>query len=50
LERCHYSHPLFKSVKPLTFWSSLKCASLRLWDEESRRLVGYSHLKKLQQA
>jgi omega-6 fatty acid desaturase (delta-12 desaturase) len=50
LERCHYSHPLFKSVKPLTFWSSLKCASLRLWDEESRRLVGYSHLKKLQRA
>jgi omega-6 fatty acid desaturase (delta-12 desaturase) len=50
LERCHYSHPLFKSVKPLTFWNSLKCASLRLWDEESRRLVGYSHLKKLQRA
>ncbi len=49
LERCHYSHPLFKSVKPLTFWGSLKCASLRLWDEESRRLVGYSHLKKFQQ-
>jgi omega-6 fatty acid desaturase (delta-12 desaturase) len=50
LERCHYSHPLFKSVKPLTFWNSLKCASLRLWDEESRRLVGYSHLKKLPRA
>lgn len=50
LERCHNSHQIFKSVKPMTFWSSLKCASLRLWDEESRRLVGYSHLKKLQRA
>ncbi len=50
LERCHNSHQIFKSVKPMTFWNSLKCASLRLWDEESRRLVGYSHLKKLQRA
>lgn len=47
LERCHNSHPIFQSVEPLTFWKSLKCISLRLWDEESRRLVGYSHLKKL---
>jgi acyl-lipid omega-6 desaturase (Delta-12 desaturase) len=50
LERCHNSHQIFKSVKPMTFWRSLKCASLRLWDEESRRLVGYSHLKNLQRA
>jgi omega-6 fatty acid desaturase (delta-12 desaturase) len=50
LERCHNSHPLFQAVPPLTFWASLKCMSLRLWDEESRRLVGYSHLKKMRQA
>lgn len=50
LERCHNSHQIFKSVKPMTFLNSLKCASLRLWDEESRRLVGYNHLKKLQRA
>jgi acyl-lipid omega-6 desaturase (Delta-12 desaturase) len=50
LERCHNSHPLFQSIKPLTFWNSLKCMSLRLWDEESRRLVGYSHLKSVRQA
>lgn len=49
LERCHHSHPMFHSVKPLTFWSSLKCINLRLWDEKSRKLVGYSHLKKLRQ-
>jgi omega-6 fatty acid desaturase (delta-12 desaturase) len=50
LERCHNSHPLFSSIEPLTFWKSLKCANLRLWDEESRKLVGYSHLKKLRAA
>ena len=49
LERCHKSHPMFHSVKPLTFVSSLKCINLRLWDEESRKLVGYGHLKKARQ-
>jgi omega-6 fatty acid desaturase (delta-12 desaturase) len=47
LERCHNSHPLFSSIQPLTFWKSLKCINLRLWDEESHRLVGFSHLKNL---
>jgi acyl-lipid omega-6 desaturase (Delta-12 desaturase) len=48
LERCHHSHPMFQQVKPITLLSSLKCLSLRLWDEQSRKLVGYSHLKNLQ--
>lgn len=47
LERCHNSHPLFSSIQPLTFWKSLRCINLRLWDEESNRLVGFSHLKNL---
>lgn len=47
LERCHRSHPLFQQVKPITMLSSLKCISLRLWDEQSRKLVGYDHLRKL---
>ncbi len=49
LERCHHSHPMFQQVKPITLLSSLKCLSLRLWDEQSRKLVGYSHLKNLRQ-
>jgi omega-6 fatty acid desaturase (delta-12 desaturase) len=49
LERCHNSHPMFQQVKPITLLSSLKCISLRLWDEQSRKLVGYRHLKNLQQ-
>lgn len=48
LERCHNAHEIFNQVKPLTLLESLKCISLRLWDEESKKLVGYSHLKKMQ--
>jgi omega-6 fatty acid desaturase (delta-12 desaturase) len=45
LERCHRSHPLFQSVKPITLPGSLKCAAYRLWDEKNKRLVGYRYLK-----
>jgi omega-6 fatty acid desaturase (delta-12 desaturase) len=49
LERCHFSHSMFHSVKPLTLLSSLKCVNLRLWDEKSRKLVSYRDAKKLRQ-
>ena len=45
LERCHRSHPLFQSVKPVTLFGSLKCAAYRLWDEKNKKLVGYGYLK-----
>lgn len=49
LERCHHSHPMFHTVKPLTLLSSLKCINLRLFDEKSRRLVSFGQLKKMRQ-
>ncbi len=45
LQACHEENPLFQQSPTLTFWGSLKCASLKLWDEDSQRLVGWSHLK-----
>jgi omega-6 fatty acid desaturase (delta-12 desaturase) len=45
LERCHYSHPMFHEVKPITLLSSLKSFSLRLWDEKRKKLVGYRHMR-----
>jgi len=45
LEKCHRSHPLFHSVKPITLLGSLKCAAYRLWDEENKQLVGYRYLR-----
>ncbi|HSH15892.1 MAG TPA: fatty acid desaturase [Verrucomicrobiae bacterium] len=46
LERCHRSDPMLQEVKPITLWSSLKSITFRLWDESSRKLVGFGHLKK----
>jgi acyl-lipid omega-6 desaturase (Delta-12 desaturase) len=47
LQKCHEAHPLFQSVKPVTLLSSLKSFSFRLWDEQQRKLVGFSHLRTL---
>jgi omega-6 fatty acid desaturase (delta-12 desaturase) len=46
LERCHRSDPMFREIKPITLVGSLRTLSLRLWDESSRKLVGFRHLKK----
>lgn len=45
LEACHKSEPFFQEVPELTLRTSLKSITLRLWDEENQKLVGYKHLK-----
>jgi len=45
LERCHEAEPLFQTVKAVTLLSSFKSFTFRLWDEQRRKLVGYSHLR-----
>jgi omega-6 fatty acid desaturase (delta-12 desaturase) len=47
LEKCHHAEPLFQSVKPVTLFSSFRSFTFRLWDEQRRKLVGYSHLRTL---
>ena len=47
LEKCHEAEPLFQTVKPITLFASFKSFTFRLWDEQRRRLVGYSHLRTL---
>ncbi|MCG8454963.1 MAG: fatty acid desaturase [Holophagales bacterium] len=39
--------PELHDVTKITVWQSLKCARLKLWDEKSRRLVGFDHLRGL---
>ncbi len=41
LRECHESSPLLQAGPRLTFWSSLRCARLKLWDEDSGRMVGF---------
>jgi omega-6 fatty acid desaturase (delta-12 desaturase) len=46
LEKCHNSHPMFHSIPPLTFWKSLKCINLRLWDESDRKLISWKEYRQ----
>jgi len=45
LEHCHRTEAIFRHIKPLTLAESLGTFRLRLWDESSRRLVGFASLK-----
>jgi len=48
LEQCHQADPLFQTVKAVTFFSSFKSLTFRLWDEQRRMLVGYRALRSFQ--
>lgn len=45
LEICHKETPMFQEAKVLGLRESLKSASLRLWDEDKKKLVGFSAIK-----
>ena len=45
LEKCHTYNPIFHSAYTLTPLASRRCMPLKLWDEKSQKLVGYSELK-----
>ncbi len=44
LQQCLRENPELQQVTRLTLWESLKCARLKLWDEERRVLVGFRQL------
>ncbi len=46
LQKCHESDPLFQQIRPTTLGSSLRSLTLRLWDEQSKKLVGFAHMKQ----
>lgn len=45
LEACHNNNEYFQKAPTLTFWKSLKCARLKLWDEEKGRMVGFNEIE-----
>lgn len=47
LQRCHDETPHFRNVTTFGIFQSFRCASLRLWDEESNRMVGFDYLRSL---
>jgi acyl-lipid omega-6 desaturase (Delta-12 desaturase) len=50
LEKCYNEVPLFQEIKPITFLSSLKSITFRLWDEQHQRLVGFGYINELRRA
>jgi omega-6 fatty acid desaturase (delta-12 desaturase) len=46
LQRCHDADPFFTSITPVTLLSSRKSLTIRLWDEQRRKFVGFRHLKR----
>jgi omega-6 fatty acid desaturase (delta-12 desaturase) len=46
LQRCHEENPLFQESPVLGIRASLKTASMKLWDEERQRMVGFRRLIK----
>ncbi len=44
LQECHESHPMFQAVPHITLWTSMKSLGYRLWDEEHKKLVGFSYV------
>ncbi len=45
LQRCHNAEPLFGKAPTLTLGASLRSATLRLWDEQRQRLIGFRLLR-----
>jgi len=47
LRECMEQNPELQHVTRLTLAGSLKCARLKLWDQESRRLISFRELRRL---
>jgi len=45
LSRCHRENPLFKEIKPLTFWQSFRTLTFRLWNEKTQQMISFRKLK-----
>ena len=41
LQQCMRDNPELQEVGRLSLWQSLKCARLKLWDEEQGKLIGF---------
>jgi len=46
LQTCHDADPLFRQVKPITFVASLRTLTLRLWDEKTKKLIGFAPIRQ----
>jgi omega-6 fatty acid desaturase (delta-12 desaturase) len=47
LARCHDENALFRDIKPITFFSSFRALSIRLWDENHKKVLSFREMRKL---
>ncbi len=47
LRRCHKENPMFQEIKPITFFTSFRSLSIRLWDEQRKQVIGFREMKRL---
>jgi len=47
LQRAHDENPIFHDVPTLTLWDGVKTVRLKLWDEQSGRLVSFKQARLL---
>lgn len=47
LARAHAANPIFHSVPVLTLWDGCKAVRLKLWDEQSGRLVTFRYAREV---
>jgi omega-6 fatty acid desaturase (delta-12 desaturase) len=45
LQECFEENAEFQRVNRLTLWQSLSCVSLKLWDENEKKMVGFGNLE-----
>jgi len=50
LQRCHEADPVFRAVRPMSFLGGLRALGLRLWDESTKKLVSFRHLRQLRKS
>jgi omega-6 fatty acid desaturase (delta-12 desaturase) len=50
LPACYAAEPAFRQAVTFGFWQSLRCASLKLWDEEERRMVTFAQARRTKPA
>lgn len=46
LEKCFKSNPVFQNSPSITFWESIKCAFLKLYDEKTQELITFKEYRR----
>jgi acyl-lipid omega-6 desaturase (Delta-12 desaturase) len=46
LQRAHDENPVLQAVPTLSLWDGARAVTLKLWDEDTKRLVSFGHVRR----